>query len=347
LDEIHSNPCPTCYFCAASGEPLYHGLKDRLFGAPGEWNLKKCSNPECGLVWLDPMPLKEEIFKAYRNYYTHQCEITPRHSWFRTFRAIKNRHTKKGYLSWKYGYCFDGLTAWTKLLAMCLYFEPNRRAYIDLGVLFQKCRPQGLLLDVGCGSGWILDEMAALGWFVEGVDPDPVAVDNAMKKGFKVRLGDLRTQNYPANYFDAVSLCHVIEHVHDPLELLEECHRILKPHGELVIVTPNITSWGHRLFKSCWLGLDPPRHLNLFTSPLLRNIAGRAGFKEINLWTSIRDAEQSFIASLSIQKSGRYRICKPNPLVTNLWGRFMYLAESIILKARPHWGEEIVAILSK
>src|SRR5208283_2932444 len=69
--EIRSFPCPKCYLCGADGEPLYAGLRDRLFNAPGEWGLKRCPNSECGLVWLDPMPLEEDIGIAYESYFTH------------------------------------------------------------------------------------------------------------------------------------------------------------------------------------------------------------------------------------------------------------------------------------
>jgi 2-polyprenyl-3-methyl-5-hydroxy-6-metoxy-1,4-benzoquinol methylase len=346
---ISSHRLPTCGLCGAPGELFYHGLKDRLFGAPGEWNLKRCANPGCGLVWLDPMPLPEEIYKAYQNYYTHQNGRSRHNSWLRNIRALKDRLTKEGYLSRKYGYRFDGSAAWNTLLSMVLYLEPNRKAYVDLGVMYQRARPQGLLLDVGCGNGSILAEMAALGWQVEGVDPDRVAVEKVRKKGFKVRQGDLQSQNYPENSFDTVSLCHVIEHAHDPLGLLKECYRILKPGGNLVVITPNIESWGHRLFRDSWLGLDPPRHLYLFSLPLLRHLAAMASFGRAILWTSVREAEQNFIASRFIGRNGKYNFMggEPQTKALKLWARSLYLVEWLILKARPHWGEEIVAILEK
>ena len=71
-NEIRTYLCPDCALCGVKGEPLYQDLKDRLFGVPGKWNLKKCPNPDCGLIWLDPMPLEEDIGKAYIRYYTHQ-----------------------------------------------------------------------------------------------------------------------------------------------------------------------------------------------------------------------------------------------------------------------------------
>jgi hypothetical protein len=63
--------CPHCYLCGGVGRLVHAHLEDRLFGAPGAWNLKECSDKECGLVWLDPMPLLEDLPKAYTHYYTH------------------------------------------------------------------------------------------------------------------------------------------------------------------------------------------------------------------------------------------------------------------------------------
>src|SRR2546429_421611 len=70
-DQIRSRPCPDCYVCGGRGTLLYEDLNDRLFGAPGVWNVKRCPNPACGLLWLDPMPDEEDIGKAYAEYYTH------------------------------------------------------------------------------------------------------------------------------------------------------------------------------------------------------------------------------------------------------------------------------------
>jgi hypothetical protein len=70
---IRSEPCPECDICGASGNLLYDGLNDQLFGAPGKWNLKRCSNADCGLLRLDPMPLQSDIGLAYNSYYTHDA----------------------------------------------------------------------------------------------------------------------------------------------------------------------------------------------------------------------------------------------------------------------------------
>jgi hypothetical protein len=68
---IRVRPSPFCTMCGRRGEPLYHGLIDRVFDTPGRWNLKRCPDSACGLLWLDPIPVAEDIGKAYANYFTH------------------------------------------------------------------------------------------------------------------------------------------------------------------------------------------------------------------------------------------------------------------------------------
>src|SRR5260221_11441941 len=62
---LRTRPCPRCSQCGADGVPLYQSLQDRLGDAIGTWSLARCPDPECGLVWQDPMPLEADIGKAY------------------------------------------------------------------------------------------------------------------------------------------------------------------------------------------------------------------------------------------------------------------------------------------
>lgn len=91
---------------------------------------------------------------------------------------------------------------------------------------------------------------------VMGVEPDQEAVRIAREQ-FRLEIfqGTLEEARFPDDNFDAITLNHVIEHVTDPISLLTECRRILKPVGKLVVVTPNIWSPGARLFgKACEVG---------------------------------------------------------------------------------------------
>jgi len=334
-----------CPLCSREGKLLYQDLHDHLFDVSGKWNLRKCLNPECGLLWIDPMPLKEEFFKLYKKYYTHDNSKRadlPNNIIRRAYQLVKN-----SYLAMKYGYRSKSITYWGKILGMLVYLDPGRRADLDFSVMYLKPKQKGLLLDVGCGNGCLLKRMQGLGWKVEGVDFDPIAVEYVRKKGLPVRLGSLETQQYPSNHFDAITMSHIIEHVNDPLLILKECHRILKDEGRLVIVTPNSESWGHKLFKDAWLNLDPPRHMHIFTTLLLCKLVERAGFKELKIQTTIRYANGLFIASRSIKRTGKYVMGDTQPCTVRIWARSMQLAEWAILMVKPSFGEEIALVAEK
>lgn len=342
-DNIRTHPRPRCYLCSSEGQSLYRGLKDRLFETPGEWNLKKCPSPECGLVWLDPMPVPEDLGKAYKNYYTHQDAYKSSVSWPRRLYLW----AAEGYLARTYNYHSKTISTWKKVLAQLFYCHPGRRENLNFSVMYLRAKPNGRLLDVGCGSGYKLKFLQDLGWQAEGVDIDPVAVESARAKGLSVRLGTLEVQNYPDNYFDAITMSHLIEHVYNPLGVLGECYRILKPGGRLVVVTPNNESWMHRLFKDSWLALDPPRHLNIFSLASMRLIMGKTGFKKFKISTTIREANGLFMASKLIQRTGKYVWGSPIPRTFRLWARGVQLAEWVLLKFRQDTGEEIAMVGEK
>jgi len=270
---IRTRPCPSCYLCERKGELLYENLTDRLFDSPGSWNLKRCPDPNCGIVWLDPMPVEEDISKAYRAYHTHEADVPPPDS---SARRLHSR-VRMGYIRTKYRYAQVGHNRWDQLFALLAYLDPIRRANFDFSVFYLTSKPHGRLLDLGCGSGAKLKLMKELGWQVEGLDFDPAAVGQAREEGITVHFGTLEDQRLPDETFDAITASHFIEHLHDPLRMLQECRRLLKPGGLLVVLTPNATSWGHRLYQADWRGLEPPRHLHIFTPSSLAKMCRNAG----------------------------------------------------------------------
>lgn len=342
-DQIRSRPCPRCHVCGTSGKPLYEGAKDRLFEAPGVWALRRCANSECGLVWLDPKPLENDIGKAYTEYYTHQrgSEV-PDTLLRRVYRLVKNN-----YLSFKYHHGSGLVPPFNFIFGGLMYLLPGQRATVDFGAFYLLAKPDGRLLDVGCGSGELLKGMLELGWQAEGVDFDPEAVRNACAKGLKVHLGSLAEQKFADNAFDAVIMSHLIEHVPDPRALLRECYRLLNPAGHLVIVTPNVNSWGHRLYGADWRGLEPPRHLNIFAPGSLKAVLRQTGFQKVQMSTTIRAADFYFISSRELQRAGRSEMGLRQRWTTRLWGQAMLAIEWTRLKIDRQAGEEIAAIAQK
>jgi 2-polyprenyl-3-methyl-5-hydroxy-6-metoxy-1,4-benzoquinol methylase len=334
---------PACYVCAAEGIPAYANLRDRISTAEGKWNYKRCTNVECGLWWLDPMPYQEDIGRAYEDYFTHDDISTanPNGIVRRVFRMAK-----AAYLHQQFGY-ICGSTVLANTLGRIFTLLPNRSNYVDASIMYLPSCSSGRLLDIGCGSGATLRIMQDLGWDAEGIDFDLVTVENARSKRLNVHVGTLKEQQYDDESFDAVVMCHVIEHVHDPLELVRECRRVLKPGGRLVILTPNVDSWGHRQFQSAWLFLDPPRHLHLFNQATLRGLAVKASLEPLVARTSARTSGRMVIGSREIAKYGRHDLRKPLSGYVRFVSEAVEFAEGFYRRLDSSVGEEIVFIASK
>lgn len=326
-NKMDTRSVPECYLCGSKGIPLYEALQDRILDSPGEWDIKKCSNTYCGLIWLDPSPTEEDIGKAYQSYYTHQG---PGES-----------------PGWRKFLLRTGLKAAAQFL---LWIMAISKEQDQLASMYLNDLKPGRLLEVGCGSGKFLNQMRSKGWLVEGVDLDSQAIEAARANyGVNVYNGRIEEMNYPSDSFDAVTMNHVIEHVHDPIALLRECHRILKPGGYLVIVTPNFNSWGHRKFGCHWRDLDPPRHLYLFSQKLLRECASRAGFKDSKTKTVPVNAWRANTGSLYIKATGKYstEMSRRPRISIVLKALNLHFAELRAMRQDADLGEEAVLFCRK
>lgn len=336
-NEIKTCPCPVCLACGSPGKPLYRGLTDPLFNAPGVWDMRKCDNQDCGTLWLDPMPLLDEIHKAYLSYYTHK-DVAPHKGL--TSKAL--HLARNGYHSRRFGYQSDQVSIGAKFLGVLIGFVPAIGDYLDYPFKFFQGLPKGRLLELGCGNGDTLKLLSEWGWEVEGIDFDPKAVANARGKGVPAYEGDLFSRNYSSMSFDAIFSNHVIEHVPDPAAVLVESYRILKPGGRCIVVTPNANSILHGHFRSDWRGMEPPRHLHLFTTGSLARLAQDAGFREFKVMSLTRGIAWMYWASKAIQRGqGVYWNYSPNK---KLIGELLHLAAYMYDFVKHDCGEELVLI---
>jgi hypothetical protein len=68
---IRTEERENCLLCDNIGKPLFVGLSDRLYRVPGQWNYLYCK--DCGLAWLSPRPVSEDLGKCYPDsYFTHE-----------------------------------------------------------------------------------------------------------------------------------------------------------------------------------------------------------------------------------------------------------------------------------
>lgn len=281
---------PLCPVCGDERRTLFYaGLTDRLwFTAPGRWSLYRCE--ACSSVYLDPRPTRDTIGRAYTSYYTHAAPPPPPRDDLRT--ALVN-----GYLNARYGYTLAPASGLGPFVVRLL---PKRRWHADRLVRNLVSREgRGRLLDVGCGGGEFLAQMRTAGWDVQGLEPDPAAAARARAAGLPVADAGLEDAELAPGSFDAITMSHVIEHLHDPVGALRICARALRRGGVLWVATPNLEAMGHRTFGRDWIGLDPPRHLVLFTRASLAAALQAAGFRRRRFLADF-SAERVFPCSATV-----------------------------------------------
>ena len=111
-------------------------------------------------------------------------------------------------------------------------------------------KPGGELMDYGCGAGAFAAAMRDRGWNALGMDFSPHAAATARAHyGLRVIEGTLPNPAVESESLDAVTLRMVLEHVHDPLQLLRASAHTLRPGGWLYICVPNLAAWGFRCIR--------------------------------------------------------------------------------------------------
>ncbi len=198
----------------------------------------KCQS--CGLIFIDPIPnnLQDFYDKDYYSLNTEPLQL----EWLQIF--------------------LYKIKVWT-------IFNRFMRTI--------KIVPGGNLLDIGCGSGSFLRIVKKLGMNCYGVEPSKFDKSFAEANDFHIFNGVLEDAHYPDNFFDCITLNHVLEHTRDPMVTLSECKRILKEDGLIRIAVPQSASLAHWLFGENWVQLDAPRHLFTFSTHNLCEYAMKTG----------------------------------------------------------------------
>jgi 2-polyprenyl-3-methyl-5-hydroxy-6-metoxy-1,4-benzoquinol methylase len=136
------------------------------------------------------------------------------------------------------------------------------------------------VLDIGCGRGIFVEMLSEVGIPAMGLDHSDEAVSSCLKKGLQVHQEDARTfLSRTEQKFGGVFCSHVIEHLayEDALELIRLCHRVLRPGGVLLLVTPNCLDLAV-ISEIFWLD---PTHVRPYPTPLLRSMLERNGLRVI------------------------------------------------------------------
>ena len=245
---------PACPYCGSQQRVLaLEGVQDWAFGsAPGRWNYWDCR--QCRALYVHPRPTPASIGRAYARYYTHSGapRTSPSAGLKQRLRneywsqALRTSITPRLDLPRWAGWTVEWLKHWIA--------EPfGLRQWVQL--------PKGLLIDVGCGNGDKLRLAGQLGWQTLGIELDATAVQAAQAQGLHVLQGGYELLSNFLGQAQCIVCSHVLEHVHQPLQLLHQLLQALSPQGVLLLSAPNAASSLRTLYGENWRGLEAPRHL--------------------------------------------------------------------------------------
>ena len=165
---------------------------------------------------------------------------------------------------------------------------------------------RGKILDFGAGTGDFLLEAKENAWEIFGTEPNPEARKLASEKNIDLQKD---TSSFASESFDVITLWHVLEHVPDLENQIEELKRLLKKDGLLVIAVPNFKSYDAFKYQEHWAAFDVPRHLYHFSRTAIKKIFGGHSFEVVQekpLWF-----DAFYVSLLSeIYKNGKFNLLK-------------------------------------
>lgn len=154
----------------------------------------------------------------------------------------------------------------------------------------------GSILDIGAGTGDFLETAKLKSWDVHGVEPNASARKKAFEKNIALKS---EISEISSNYFDVISMWHVLEHVKNPKEYIETLKARLNENGILVVAVPNYKSYDAEHYKNFWAAYDVPRHLWHFSRKGIEELFSSSGFSLIKTKALVFD---SFYVSLLSEK---------------------------------------------
>lgn len=264
-------PVQHCPFCGSSERAIaYQDVQDwSFYCAPGKWAYWDCK--QCKAIYLNPRPTEATIGRAYEAYYTHSSVNNES-----ILQLVKERIRNE---CWSHWINADVSPRLHLPKALGLLLKPLKSMLIEpFGLRELASLPKGALMDVGCGNGNMLRLATKLGWQTMGLEIDPAAVMTARNQGLDVLEGTYERLSEYSLSFDCIVCSHVLEHVHNPKNMLIKLKDALKRGGTLLLTLPNSTSALRYHFGENWRGLEAPRHLSIPSMHWLKASLVNMGF---------------------------------------------------------------------
>jgi 2-polyprenyl-3-methyl-5-hydroxy-6-metoxy-1,4-benzoquinol methylase len=244
-----------CPFCSGERSELFYEAPDRFAPRAGPaYKIHRCL--QCNMIYLNPRPVEEKSGQFYEHAdYLPFASIASSPSLFARIYELVRRAN----LRWK-----------RRIVTEFLQRNTGQRTPSN--------EQQATLLDVGCGTGEFLVEMKTAGWQVEGLERDERAARWATEHyQIPATVGRVEQLADSTQQYDLITMWHVLEHLYHPGAALEILARRLRKGGCLLIAVPNIAGVDARVYKSNWVALDAPRHVNHFSLETLGRLTSKHG----------------------------------------------------------------------
>jgi 2-polyprenyl-3-methyl-5-hydroxy-6-metoxy-1,4-benzoquinol methylase len=278
---INANGDARVRICDACGKQEWTVVIDDLShefiyaGRHQTWQYALLECNSCGLGLVDPKPTAEFIKSLYDEEYGSFDSHSPANN--------HNGNSIKFRLARMRGARFGdrGLSALTRASLGCLAeWVTGKTISYTLSFPLQLDR-DSRIFDVGYGSGnWLvaLSEMGYCNLYGYDIAANMRHVSRLHSAGVTVSSGVFVNNDYPAAAFDCIRMEHVFEHLPNPIEVLKQCYRMLRPGGILVMSFPCKDSWSFRLSIRDSPALQVPKHLFHHTQQSAKAMLEAAGF---------------------------------------------------------------------
>ncbi len=266
---MNSEQILSCPICENENFTLFLRTKDYTV-TQDEFELRKCTH--CNFIVTSPRPTENNIEKYYdsENYISHaESSKTLFDKIYFIARSVS--------LKWKFN-------------IINLYLNGS-----------------GAVLDFGCGTGDFLNfikEKSSIK--VLGVEPNHAARIIANHKLHGRVFQNL--QSLKDKSLDAITLWHVLEHVHQLNDTLQNLKRLLSNNGHLIIAVPNHQSHDSLKYKDAWAAYDVPRHLWHFNQKTMKALLHRNGFRIISIKPMKLDSFYVSLLSESYKKPYQLKV---------------------------------------
>lgn len=255
----------TCEICGSPNVTFFNAT-ERMYGLGGNFTYINCQ--DCRTIYQKEK--LDDYSKYYpQNYYSFDLKKLDIHSLKQTIRNFKKR-SRDSYYFFKAGIIGKLLTS----------FREESATHVSNHIDFHR---NMYILDVGCGAGEYIYDMAEVGFnHVYGLDPF-VGQSKTFANGATIYRGDIEKFFYENPYqvlnFDLIMFNHSFEHLTQPLKDLEIAKKLLKPDGKILIRIPISASYAADTYAEYWVNLDAPRHIYLFNEKSIAILADKVGLK--------------------------------------------------------------------